>query len=124
LKARSFATSVGDERSAHMPLKAGDLVYRVIEIDPPGEGRHTWKVASVVVTSASTKQIKLKTYFSGLYRVLYEPNALNRVFFETQSAAIQGFLDSRRQEIVSLDRHRAEADRAIAWAVAQEGVVP
>ena len=101
-------------------LRAGDMVYRVVEVDPPGDVRHTWKVSSAVVKHASDKQIKLKTYLSGTFRVQYDPSALGRVFFETPSAAIEAFLAHQRGEIESLDRRRAEADRAIAWATAQE----
>lgn len=99
-----------------MTLKAGDLVYRVIEVDPPGEGRNTWKVASVVVERASAKQIKLKTYFAGLWRTTFDPDALGRAFFETPLRAVQAFLTAQHHEIESLDRHRKEAERAIAWA--------
>lgn len=105
-------------------LRANDLVYRVIEDDPPGEGLHTWKVAAVSVMSASAKQIKLKTNFHGHFRTRYDPSALGRVFFETPLQAIQYFLIERREEIVSLDRRRKEAERAIAWAAAQEGMRP
>lgn len=102
-------------------LRAGDLVYRVIEDDPPDEGPHTWKVTKVVVVSASGKLIKLKTNFYGLFRTRFAPDALGRVFFETPLGAIQWFLTARRDEIESLDRRRAEAERAITWATSQEG---
>lgn len=105
-----------------MTLKAGDLVYRVIEHDPPGKGRNTWKVASVVVERASAKQVKLKTYFTGLWRTTFDPDALGRAFFETPLRAVQAFLAGRRNEIESLDRQRKEAERAIAWANSQEGL--
>jgi len=105
-------------------MKAGTLVYRVVEVDPPPDAheRHTWKAACVVVERASNRQIKLKTPFSGLGRVLFEPSALGRVFFETPLQAIQFFLTERRLEIESLDRRRKEAERAVSWATSQEGV--
>ena len=105
-------------------LKAGDLVYRVVEVDPPGNEPHTWKVAAVIVERASAKQIKLKTYLSGSARVLFNHDALGHVFFETPLQAIQWFLAAQRGEIESLDRRRAEAERAIVWATSQEGVTP
>lgn len=105
-------------------LKADCLVYRVIEIDPPDEGRHTWEVACVTVEHASAKQIKLKTSFSGIFAKRFKPDALGRIFFETPLQAIQHFLVARRLEIASLDRKRAEAERAIAWATSQEGMTP
>ena len=107
-----------------MTLRAGHLVYRVLEDDPPGEGPFTWKVAAVVVEHASAKQIKLKTYFSGRFRVKYDSTALGRVFFETPLQAIQHFLIEQRLEVESLDRRRTEAARAVAWAVDQEGMKP
>lgn len=105
-------------------LKAGTLVYRVVEVDPPPDehGRHTWKAACVVVERASDRQVKLKTPFSGLGRVMFQPSALGRVFFETPLQAIQFFLTERRLEIESLDRRRKEVERAIAWTISQEGV--
>lgn len=105
-----------------MALRAGALVYRVIEDDPPDKGPHTWKVTSVVVASASAKQIKLKIYFPGLYRTRFDPDALGRVFFETPLQALQHFLIAQRMEIEALDRRRVEAARAVAWAVGQEGM--
>lgn len=104
------------------PLKAGDLVYRVVEVDPPLEKRelHTWKAACVVVGRASDRQVKLKTPLPGLGGTVYKPDALGRLFFETPLQAIQFFLIARRLEIESLDRRRKEAERAIAWATSQE----
>ena len=106
------------------PLKAGNLVYRVIEIDPPPDKheRHTWKAACVVVERASVRQIKLKTPFSDLTRTMFQPSAFGRVFFETPLQAIQFFMAERRLEIESLDRRRKESERALAWATSQEGV--
>lgn len=103
-------------------LRAGDRVYRVVEDDPPGEGPHTWTVSTVVVKSASAKQIMLRGYFSGVGRRAFAVDALGRVFFQTESSAIQWFLEHQRREIEALDRHRATADRAIAWAYKQMGV--
>jgi hypothetical protein len=99
-------------------LSAGDLVYRVIEVDPP-EGSHTWEVASVVVRHASAKQIKLTKYFAHTWRALFEPDALGRVFFATPAAAIAAFLTERRTELETLERRRQDAERAIAWASEQ-----
>ena len=111
---------------ANRPLKAGDLVYRVGEVDPPPDKRepHTWKAACVVVERASNRQVKLKAPLPGLNRTLFPPNALGRVFFETPLQAIQFFLTERRLEIESLDRRRKESERAIAWATSQEGMSP
>lgn len=105
------------------PLHAGAVVYRVIEVDPPPDvlEPHTWEAASVSVERASDKQIKLKRPFQGLARTVFEPTAIGRVFFETPQQAIQCFLTERRNEIMSLDRRRKEAARALAWA---EGQVP
>jgi hypothetical protein len=103
-------------------LRAGDLVYRVIEIDPPNEGPITWQVTSAVVKSASAKQIQLKTYLPGLWRTRFKPNMLGRTFFETPLGAIQWFSAAQRGEIETMDRRRKQAERAIAWATAQEGV--
>lgn len=104
-------------------LHAGTVVYRVIEVDPPPDvcEPHTWKAASVGVERASDKQIKLKRPFQGLARTVFDPTAFGRVFFETPQQAIQCFLAERHNEIVSLDRKRKEAERALAWA---EGQVP
>jgi hypothetical protein len=110
--------------STSCTLKAGCLVYRVVEVDPPSEGLHTWKAACVVVKYASTKQILLKTPFSGFFSTRFKPNALGHHFFETPLQAIQHFLITRRLEIEALDRQRTEADRAIAWAEGQEGMKP
>jgi hypothetical protein len=106
------------------PLKAGHLVYRVIEIDPPNEGLHTWKAACVAVKHASARQIWLKSSFSGLSGTRFKPDALGRHFFETPLQAIQHFMIARSLEIESLDRKRTEAERAIAWAASQEGMKP
>lgn len=106
-------------------IKAGTIVYRVVEVDPFNDNvPHTWKVATVIVESASAKQIKLRTYFSGLSRKLFKPVALGRVFFETPLLAIQFYVTERRLEIESLDRKRKEAERALAWATSQEGMTP
>ena len=105
-------------------LKAGCLVYRVIEIDPPDDEPHTWKAACVVVERVSNRQIKLKTPFSGIARTVFEPSAYGRVFFETPLQAILFFRAERRLEIESLDRRRKESERALAWATGQEGMTP
>ena len=107
-------------------LKAGSLVYRVGEVDPPPDKRepHTWKAACVAVERASARQVKLKTPFAGLGGTVYKPDALGRLFFETPLQAIQFFLTARRLEIESIDRRRKEAERAIAWATSQEGMAP
>jgi hypothetical protein len=121
-----------------MILRAGNLVYRVIEIDSPGEGLRAWKVAAVVVEQASATQIKLKTHFHGLFRTRFHPSEYNLVFHETLLGAIQRFLTAQREEIAALERRRAEAGndlalaltdkhiarcvRAIAWATSQEGM--
>lgn len=103
-------------------LNAGDLVYRVIEIDPPDVGPSTWKVASVVIAQASAKQIKLKTHFYGLFRTRFVPSEFNHVFFATPLQAIQHFMATQQGEIESFDRRRRHAERAIAWASIQEGM--
>ena len=108
------------------PLRAGDLVYRVIEVDPPPDvcEPHTWKVVSAVVERASARQVKLKTRLLGLGNMVFEPSAFGRLFHETPLQAIQHFLTEKRLEVESLDRRRKVADRAIAWASSQEGVKP
>lgn len=104
-------------------LKAGSLVYRVVEHDPPDDNaQHTWKVACVTVEHASKRQIKLRTLFPGSFRRLFKTDALDRVFFETPLRAIQHFLISQRSEIEALDRRRKDAERAVAWAASQEGM--
>ena len=105
-------------------MKAGTLVYRVVEVDPPPDKheRHTWKAACVVVDRASDRQVKLKTPLPGHGGTVFKPDALGRLFFETPLQAIQFFLTARRLEIESLDRRRKEAERAVAWATSQEGL--
>lgn len=100
------------------PLHAGNVVYRVIEVDPPPDvpGPHTWQVGSVIVERASDKQIKLRSLFAGLPRLVFEPSAFGRYFFETPQQAIQAFLTERKGELVALDRRRRDAERALAWA--------
>ena len=117
------ATTVRNVASG-TPLRAGDLVYRVIEDDPPPDvvQPHTWKAAAVVVDQASAKQIKLKSYFQGLGNKVFSPDAFGRLFFETPLQAIQHFLIERRLEIESLDRRRKQAERAVTWATSQEGM--
>jgi hypothetical protein len=112
--------------AAGTPLRAGDLVYRVIEVDLPPNipGRHTWEVASVVIERASSKQIKLSAHFTGLANKVFDPDAFGRVFFETPLQAIQYFLSSKRLEIESLDRRRKEVERATAWAEIETGKYP
>jgi hypothetical protein len=104
-------------------LKAGTVVYRVVEVDPP-EGAHTWKAAAVVVDRANTKQIKLQTPLPENGGTVFKPDALGRLFFETPLQAIQHFLVAQRLEIESFDRRRKEAERAVAWATSQEGMAP
>ncbi len=103
-------------------LKTATVVYRVVEVDPPSEGAHTWKTAAIVVERASAKQIKLKTPLPDNGRTVFKPEALGRLFFETPLQAIQHFLAARRLEIESFDRRRKEAERAVAWATSQEGM--
>jgi hypothetical protein len=102
-------------------IKAGTVVYRVEEDDPPPDvhGPHSWKTVARTVEKASARQIKLRTPFPGHFRVLYPPDALGRVFFETPLQAIRHFLVERRLEIESLDRRLKEAARAVAWAEGQ-----
>lgn len=107
-----------------MTLKPGHLVYRVIEDDPPDDSTYTWKAACIVVERATERQIKLKTPLPSHGGTLFPPNALGRLFFETPLQAIQHFLAARRLEIESLERRRKEVERAIAWAVSQEGMTP
>ncbi len=108
------------------PLHAGTVVYRVGEIDPPPDipGPHTWKVATAIVERASPKQIRLKAPFPGLARMVFTPAAFGHVFFETPLQAIQAFLIEQRLEIESINRKKKEAERAIAWAESQEGMLP
>lgn len=103
------------------PLHAGTVVYRVIEVDLPPDvhGPHTWEAGAVIVERASDKQIKLKRPFSGLARLVFEPSAFGRYFFETPQQAIQAFLTARRDEITALDHRRKVAERALAWAESQ-----
>ena len=105
-------------------LKSGVLVYRVIEVDPFGEGPHTWQAVAVGVERASERQVKLKRPLPGHGGMVFKPNALGRAFFETPLQAIQHFLASRRLEIAALDHRRKEAERAVAWATSQEGMTP
>ena len=109
-----------DLRSAQV-LHAGDIVYRVVEVDPPPDvhGPHTWEAAAIVVDRASAKQIKLKRPFRGLARTVFEPRAFGRLFFETPKQAILCFLIEQREEIAALDRRRREAERALAWALVE-----
>lgn len=102
-----------------MSLRAGDLVYRVIEVDLPTEAPHTWEVASVVVRHVGAKQIKLARCFASVWRVLFDLDALGRVFFATPAAAITAFLTERRSELETLERRRQDAERAITWAIAR-----
>jgi hypothetical protein len=107
------------------PLKAGHLVYRVVEVDlPDDKSPHTWKVACVVVEKASTRQVKLRGRFNGLGNILFEPSALGRLFFESPLQAIQFFLTERQLETESLDRKKKTAERAVAWAFGQAGMTP
>ena len=103
-------------------MKAGTLIYRVVEVDPPPDVRepHTWKAACVVVERASDRQIKLKMPLPGHGGTVFKPDALGRLFFETPLQAIQFFLTARRLEIEALDRRRTEAERAIAWATTSQ----
>jgi len=105
-------------------LKTGSLVYRVIEVDPPPDvnERHTWKVACITVEKASDRQVRLMKRFDGLANILFEPDALGRVFFETPLQAIQFFLIERHLETKALDRKKTEMERAIAWATGQPGM--
>lgn len=107
-------------------LKTGDLVYRVIEVDPPPDARglHTWKATAIIVAHASDRQIKLKTPLPGHGGTVFQPSALGQNFFETPLQAIQFFLTARRLEIETLEHRRKEAERAIAWATGQPGMVP
>lgn len=98
------------------------LVYRVVEDDPAGEGKHTWKAAAVAVERASARQIKLARPLPGHGGTLFKPADLGRLFFETPLQAIKHFLAARRLEIDSIDRKRKEVERAIAWATSQEGM--
>lgn len=110
---------MSDPHHHHEPLKPGDLVYRVVEIEPPVEGRdllYTWKSQAVAVEKASERQIKLRTNFYGMGRKLFTPDAYGRVFFATPRLAILHFVAERKLEIESLDRKRADAVRAIEWA--------
>jgi hypothetical protein len=100
------------------------LVYCVAEDDPPGPGKHTWKAVAVPVERASEKQIKLKKPLPGHGGTVFPPDAYGRLFFETPLQAIQHFLAARRLEIEALERRRAEAERALAWARSQEGMIP
>lgn len=110
-------------------LKAGSLVYRVIEIDPfdsdpDAKGESTWKAAAIAVVRASERQIKLKRPLPGHGGTLFKPSALGHNFFETPLQAIQHFLAARRLEIDALDSRRKELERAITWATSQEGMSP
>jgi hypothetical protein len=105
-------------------LRAGSCVYRVVEDDPPDAGLHTWRVACVTVEKASARRVRLAKRFDGLANILFEPDALGRLFFETPLQAIQFFLTARRLEMESLERKKAEAARAIAWAAGQPGMAP
>ena len=105
-------------------LKAGTVVYRVVEVDPPTKEEHTWKAAAILVERASSRQIKLKTPLPQHAGTVFKPEALGRLFFETPLQAIQHFLAARRLEIEYFDRRRQKAERAIAWAETQEGMTP
>lgn len=106
-------------------MKAGQVVYRVIEVDLPDDlddrGPSTWKVAAVTVERSSSKQIKLSKRFPKL-GTLFKPNALGSLFFESPLQAIEHFLIARRLDLDALDARRAETERAIAWAANQEGM--
>ena len=107
-----------------MTLRAGDIVYRVVEDDPPGEKQNTWKVACVAVDKASERQVRLQKRFNGLANILFEPNALGRLFFETPLQAIQFFLTGCCLELEVLARKKVAAERAIAWAASQIDTAP
>lgn len=106
------------------PLKAGSLIYLVIEDDPVGAGPHTWKVAAVEVERASLRQIKLKRPLPDNGGTVFKPDALGRLFFETLLQAIQHFLIAQRLKIETFTRRCAEAKRAVAWATSQESGDP
>lgn len=102
------------------PLRAGDVVYRVVEYDPPDENTpHTWKVASAVIERASDKQIKLKSQPPGFPRILFQPDALGRAFFESPLQAVKAFLKEQQAQIESLERQRKTAERAVTWATSE-----
>lgn len=109
-------------------LKTGSsitvLVYRVVEDEPVGEGKHTWKTAAIAVERASARQIKLARPLPGHGGSVFKPTDLGRLFFESPLQAIKHFLIARQLEIDSFDRKRKEAERAIAWAKSQEGIAP
>jgi hypothetical protein len=98
-------------------LKAGDLVYRVAAYDPAEEGAiHTWKIEHRVVKQASDRQIVLKSFFPGHFRIQFDPTALGLTFFATPQLAVEAFAEKQRAEIENLDRKRKAAERALAWA--------
>jgi hypothetical protein len=94
-----------------VPLRAGDLVYRVIEVDPPPDvyEPHTWKVASAVVERASARQVKLKTRLLGLGNLVFEPSAFGRLF---HAAPGDPALPDRAAPRDRVTRSQAESGRA------------
>lgn len=103
-------------------LEAGDVVYRVTEVDHHDQEEHTWRPQAIVVEQTSPRQIKLRTPFNGLARKVYAPDAYGRVFFATPRQAIRHFREVTTLEVEALKRRQHEAARALAWAGREESI--
>lgn len=96
------------------------VLYKVVEADPaPGvEGLHSWEVQARQA-DVSDRQIRLKHPFSSGFGTRFKRdgrNSIGWIFFETPLQAINYFLLAKREEVLSYERRKAEAERAIAWA--------
>lgn len=97
------------------------VVYRVEEVNPPPgvKGPHTWKVAAIEAY-VHRKTIQLTKRFWNIEKIMWQPDALGRVFFETPLQAIDYFKRSQMALVESHQRCILENQRAIAWAQEQQ----
>lgn len=98
-------------------LKPGDLVYRVVEHDPPA-GEHTWRIETAQVKSCSDRMIILKNTAPsklGLWGTRFKPDMLGVLFFVSEEEALLHFVRKQRVAVESAERAITEARRAIAW---------
>jgi hypothetical protein len=113
-----IAPATGDTPAAPLvaPLAAGDYLYWVAEVDPPGDGLYTWRVECCRVVKIRRDGFVFER-FVGFVKI-HKSYALDVYFHRTSQAAVQAFVARKRNQIETARREIAEAERAIAFAEA------
>lgn len=102
-----------------IPVKAGDVLYFVLEYDGPDDDtKHTWEIEERRVIQARRDGIVFE-HHRGLPAKRHPLRTIGTHFHRTPADAINAFRAQQTECIESAQHKTREAERTLVWAESQ-----